>query len=141
MTTPSPFAPQPKPEQLSPCPVCGGEEYHWGKFEGESVLRFYTADGSRWDRKTRHGGDYIKARVCMNCGNVQLFVKPKREKVEGETESDVPEEKAEREQREQREESSPLDRPQPRPGPHRPVPPKNIKKGPARKPRPKRPLN
>ncbi len=81
---PSPVAPQPRPEQLGPCPVCGKEEYHWGKLDGESVLRFYAPDGSRWDRKTRHGGEYIKTRVCMNCGNVQMFVKPKREKSEGE---------------------------------------------------------
>lgn len=78
------IAPQPRPEQLGPCPICGKQEYHWGKLDGESVLRFYAPDGSRWDRKTRHGGDYIKTRVCLHCGNVQMFVKPKREKHEDE---------------------------------------------------------
>lgn len=131
---PSAFAPQPRPEQLGPCPVCGKQEYHWGKLDGESVLRFYAPDGSRWDRKTRHGGEYIKTRVCLNCGNVQLFVKPKREK------NDEPESEGEDQPRIVA--TRPTDRPGPRPPMRKPsrrpiTPTGTSQKGAPRRPKPK----
>lgn len=128
-------APQPRPEQLGPCPICGKQDFHWGKLDGESVLRFYAPDGSRWDRKTRHGGDYIKTRVCMNCGNVQLFVRPKREKHdEGEESGETPSRFVA---------TRPSSRPSPRPpmrkSTRRPIAPTSgpSKKGAPRRPRPK----
>jgi hypothetical protein len=61
----------------TPCPICGGTHYNWGKVHDSPVFRFRSPDGSRWDRKTVYGGEYVKARVCMTCGNIQVFVKPK----------------------------------------------------------------
>jgi hypothetical protein len=59
-----------KHSKESPCPICGGTRFTWGKPLGKTYTRFRPADAGllSW-------GEPMEARKCNNCGNVQLFTK------------------------------------------------------------------
>ncbi|NDJ53211.1 MAG: hypothetical protein GYB68_09025 [Chloroflexi bacterium] len=81
-----------------PCPICGGSDYTWGQATiifltteggGRSVLEFTTTVNTT---ETRRRGMFrsetvevereqdesqsLTARLCQNCGNVQVFSDP-----------------------------------------------------------------
>ncbi|PHM07828.1 hypothetical protein CK516_24500 [Nostoc sp. 'Peltigera malacea cyanobiont' DB3992] len=58
-----------KPQE-TPCPICGSQNFVWGRTVGESVSQwvYFRADGAGWGE-----GEKLRARKCLNCKNVQLF--------------------------------------------------------------------
>ena len=52
------------------CPVCGGQEFEWGRIGGQVV---YRPGDSFW----KLGGyQYIRARRCLQCNNLLQFTDP-----------------------------------------------------------------
>jgi hypothetical protein len=52
----------------SPCHICGGTEFEWGRLIDQGNVAFKT------DKSGLFGGfKYIQARECLACGNVQSF--------------------------------------------------------------------
>jgi predicted RNA-binding Zn-ribbon protein involved in translation (DUF1610 family) len=45
----------------NPCPNCGGQHYSWGRLYTLALVK---------------GFSLLAARVCDNCGNVQIFLRP-----------------------------------------------------------------
>ncbi len=56
--------------EQSKCPVCGGEDFEWGRIGGQAV---YRPGDSLW--KVR-GYQYIRARRCLQCNNLLQFTDP-----------------------------------------------------------------
>ena len=64
--------------QLPPCPICGGTEFRWGWLEsglygiGKGPP---THEQPRYVRQKTRFGDFlgVRARVCQNCSQVELF--------------------------------------------------------------------
>jgi len=54
--------------QESKCPVCGGQEFEWGQFQGA-----FTPGSSFWSPQKRQ---LLKARRCVRCNNVLQFTDP-----------------------------------------------------------------
>jgi hypothetical protein len=54
----------------SKCPVCGGEEFEWGRIAGQAV---YRPGDSLWALR---GHQYIRARRCLQCNNLLQFADP-----------------------------------------------------------------
>jgi hypothetical protein len=52
------------------CPVCGGEDFEWGRIGGQVV---YRPGDNLW--KVR-GYQYIRARRCLRCNNLLQFADP-----------------------------------------------------------------
>lgn len=52
------------------CPICGSQNFVWGRTVGESVSQwvYFRADGAGWGE-----GEKLRARKCIDCKNVQLF--------------------------------------------------------------------
>ncbi len=73
----------------NPCPNCGGQSYQWGVLNSEGGV-WFKDDGSfnplGW-------GTSLKARLCNQCGNVQIFT---REVAEGLWSGDAFDEKPKR---------------------------------------------
>ncbi len=56
----------------TPCPVCGKTSYLWSKVIGRD-LQYIPPEAFFWETMLR--GGIIPARLCNNCGNIQLFAK------------------------------------------------------------------
>ncbi len=56
--------------QKSPCPVCNGREFEWGRV-GQQV--YYVPGDNMW---TIRGYQRIRARRCVQCNNLLTFVDP-----------------------------------------------------------------
>ncbi|MBN3875727.1 MULTISPECIES: hypothetical protein [unclassified Nostoc] len=56
--------------QETPCPICGSQNFVWGRTVGESVSQwvYFRADEAGWGE-----GEKLRTRKCKNCNNVQLF--------------------------------------------------------------------
>jgi hypothetical protein len=54
--------------ETTPCPICGKLRYEWG--HSGPMLKFFEATDSWFP--TSH---MVVARLCQDCGNVQLFKK------------------------------------------------------------------
>ncbi len=55
----------------APCPICGEQEYEWGH-PGSSGGVYYLTEGAHFGLGM---GEALQARKCLNCGNVQLFIR------------------------------------------------------------------
>jgi len=57
-------------QQETPCPICGKQNYIWGRTVGESpsVWVYFRAKQASWGE-----GQNLWARKCCDCSNVQLF--------------------------------------------------------------------
>ncbi|HIK06068.1 MAG TPA: hypothetical protein IGS40_15350 [Trichormus sp. M33_DOE_039] len=66
-TQPNPSKPN---RQETPCPICGSQNFVWGRTVGESPQQwiYFRADGGIWG-----DGKQLLARQCADCFNVQLF--------------------------------------------------------------------
>jgi hypothetical protein len=61
---------KPKNDSLDPqqpCPVCGGQEFEWGRLAGQV---YYIPGFSLWRGK---GRQVIKIRRCLQCNNLLQF--------------------------------------------------------------------
>lgn len=56
--------------QETPCPICGSQNFVWGRTVAESVSQwvYFRADGAGWGE-----GEKLRTRKCLDCNNVQLF--------------------------------------------------------------------
>lgn len=61
--------PRPKAEYWNPdlCPVCGHNDFTWGKLSSSSSPTYFNPEGMF------SGSRKMDARHCKRCGNVQLF--------------------------------------------------------------------
>jgi hypothetical protein len=56
-----------------PCAVCGGTEFVWGLLM--NGIRFLPDEKINWFNRPLIASRYrVRARVCANCRNMQLFV-------------------------------------------------------------------
>ncbi len=55
----------------SPCVICGEEDYEWGH-PGSQGGVYYVPISSRFGFGM---GEPLRARKCLHCGNIQLFLK------------------------------------------------------------------
>lgn len=55
----------------SPCVICGGADYEWGHPGSQGGVYFLA--GETWFGFG--AGEPLRARKCLRCGNVQLFVR------------------------------------------------------------------
>jgi predicted RNA-binding Zn-ribbon protein involved in translation (DUF1610 family) len=60
----------------NPCPNCGAQSYRWGVLDSGSGV-WFKEDGRSYLFRS---GKSLKARLCNQCGNVQIFT---REAAEG----------------------------------------------------------
>jgi hypothetical protein len=51
----------------TPCAVCGGQEFEWGRLAGQV---YYIPSANLWRRK---GRQVIKIRRCLQCNNLLQF--------------------------------------------------------------------
>ena len=57
-----------------PCHLCGGRDFSFGKVYAHASIAFFVVDGRgmgdvlKGDKKSN-----LRARVCVNCKNVQFF--------------------------------------------------------------------
>ncbi len=58
-------------QSQSKCPVCQGDQFEWGAVQAQG-LNFHSEKKS-WLEKNFSFGFSIRARVCLSCGNLQLF--------------------------------------------------------------------
>lgn len=54
-----------------PCPVCGQTNYRWGAVMAHGIQ--YHNDDASFLEKNFSAGTELKARLCKDCGNIQLF--------------------------------------------------------------------
>ena len=54
--------------QHNKCPVCDGQDFEWGQFQGS-----YVPGSSFWSPQKRQ---LLKARRCVRCNNVLQFTDP-----------------------------------------------------------------
>jgi hypothetical protein len=60
------------PSQNQPkCPICQGDQFEWGNLIAHG-LQFHPEKES-WLEKNFTFGYSIRTRVCLSCGNLQLF--------------------------------------------------------------------
>jgi hypothetical protein len=65
----------PQQAEHRPCPCCGSQSYAWGWLsEGRGEARFLEDDGSLL-HELGLGGERLRARKCLRCGNLQLFAR------------------------------------------------------------------
>jgi hypothetical protein len=57
-------------EAPKPCPVCGGQEFEWGRLAGGQYGIGYVPGFSMWQIKR---GQAIKVRRCLQCNNLLQF--------------------------------------------------------------------
>lgn len=55
----------------TPCPICGEVNYEWGKMGSQGGL-YYLPEGAWFGFGM---GEPLRARKCLRCGNVQVFLK------------------------------------------------------------------
>lgn len=53
----------------NPCPICGSQTYEWGTLRSDGGV-WYRTNGS-----LALTGEGLLARLCKDCGNVQIFLK------------------------------------------------------------------
>lgn len=59
----------------TPCHICGAQTYMWGVVEGSERHKFTPDERTITDKLLGAGIYGVRARTCINCGNVQLFVR------------------------------------------------------------------
>ncbi len=59
-------------KQQKSCPVCSDETFEWGQLRSQGLV--YLKDDSTWLKKQFTLGDKLKARRCISCDNIQIFV-------------------------------------------------------------------
>ncbi len=62
----------------APCPFCAGTSYSWGALrDGRSAVPRFVPDDAPWlSRNFGFTGQATQARLCLTCGNLQLFTAP-----------------------------------------------------------------
>lgn len=59
--------------RMGVCPMCGCERFTWGHVRGRSRLKFLSDSAGLVEKSIDMLGLQVKARLCNDCGNVQLF--------------------------------------------------------------------
>lgn len=57
--------------RYAPCPICGEQEYDWGH-PGSQGGVYYLPENASFGFGM---GEALAARKCLQCGNVQLFIR------------------------------------------------------------------
>ncbi len=60
-------------KQEKPCPLCKEESFEWGELRSQGSV-VYAKEQSGWLKKQFASGDKLKARRCLSCDNVQIFL-------------------------------------------------------------------
>ncbi|SIO14579.1 hypothetical protein SAMN05444166_2692 [Singulisphaera sp. GP187] len=56
-----------------PCPTCGGRSYSWGILRAQGI-NFIPDEASLLQKAFRFGSS-LRARRCLDCGNIQMFAR------------------------------------------------------------------
>lgn len=57
--------------RYAPCPICGEQEYDWGH-PGSNGGVYYLPENASFGWGM---GEALVARKCLQCGNIQLFIR------------------------------------------------------------------
>lgn len=59
----------------SPCHICGQSSFSWGTLEGSQRHTFKPDERPTLDKLMNSRGYAVRARMCIECGNIQLFIR------------------------------------------------------------------